>query len=323
MGCSVITGVEPGIRSGQYVGPMTEALAHHLAQINIGTMVAPTDDPRVAEFMGALDRINALADAAPGFVWRLQTEAGNATAIQIFPNPLELVNLSVWTSLDDLRRYVYHSDHVGFLRRRTEWFEAEAKRVALWWVAAGTIPTLAQAVGRVRFLERYGPSPWAFSFARPEPPLVMETTSLDDSGTAALVERLNAELLAMADDPAEAHFSLSVAETTGANGRMVRARLDGELVGCGAVRVIGPGVGELKRMYVDPATRGRKVGAALVHHLEQVAAELGCRELKLETGPQQAAAIGLYEGAGFTRCGLWGEYLDTPDTSLGYHKLLD
>ena len=103
----------------------------HVAQINIGTMLAATDDPLVAEFMDNLERINAIADTAPGFVWRLQTDSGNATEIQIFPNPLTLVNMSVWESADALKEYVYRSDHVEFFRRRAEWFQPDAKRVAL------------------------------------------------------------------------------------------------------------------------------------------------------------------------------------------------
>ena len=146
----------------------------HVAQINIGTMVAPTDDPRVAEFMEALDAINAIADEAPGFVWRLQTEAGNATDIQIFPNPLELLNMSVWETVDDLKAYVYRTEHVEFFRRRAEWFEAEAKRVALWHVAPGTIPDLAEAVRRVEFLERHGPTPYAFGFNQTPAPLTFD-----------------------------------------------------------------------------------------------------------------------------------------------------
>ena len=112
----------------------------HVAQINIGTMVAATDDPLVAEFMDNLERINAVADAAPGFVWRLQTDIGNATEIQIFPDPLTLVNMSVWESVEALKDYVYRSDHVDFFRRRAEWFEPDAKRVALWHITAGHDP---------------------------------------------------------------------------------------------------------------------------------------------------------------------------------------
>jgi hypothetical protein len=151
--------------------PTDEAAAVHVAQINIGTMVASTDDPAVAEFMNALDEINAIADDAFGFVWRLQTDEGNATSIQIFANPLELLNMSVWESVEALKAYVYRTEHVDFFRRRSEWFEADAKRVALWHVAPGTIPELDEAVRRVEFLERHGPSPYAFGFGGETDPL--------------------------------------------------------------------------------------------------------------------------------------------------------
>lgn len=298
------------------------ATPHHVAQINIGTMVAPTDDPRVADFMDGLERINALADEAPGFVWRLQTDDGNATSIQIFPDPLTLVNMSVWESVDALKAYVYQSDHVEFFRRRAEWFEADAKRVALWWVSPGTVPELDEAVRRVRFLEQRGPSPYAFGFGRAPVPLVVEQTRLDDPDTWDLVLRLNDELAAVATEPGENHFTLDPEDVIGDRGVMVRARLDGRLVGCGAVRRIEPTVGEVKRMFVDTSARGNKVGAAILDQLELRAQRLGITELKLETGPRQTEALALYAGAGFERCDLFGEYVNTPVTSMCFRKLL-
>lgn len=137
--------------------------------MNIGTMIAPTDDPAVAEFMDALDRINALADDAPGFVWRLQADDGNATSIQLFDDPCQLVNMSVWESVETLKAYVYRSEHVEFFRRRAEWFVPDAKRLALWWIPTGTIPTEAEGVRRVEHLERHGPSPYAFGFGSVQP----------------------------------------------------------------------------------------------------------------------------------------------------------
>lgn len=294
----------------------------HVAQINIGTMVAPTDDPRVAEFMQALDRVNALADAAPGFVWRLQTEAGNATDIQIFPNPLELLNMSVWESVEQLKAYVYQGDHVEFFRRRAEWFERDAKRVALWHVEPGHVPELDEAVRRVEFQERHGSSPYSFSFARSPEPLTFEETDLDDPDTLELVGRLNHELAAVATEPGENHFSLTTHEVTGDRGRMLRARYGDRLVACGAVRRIEPEVGEIKRMFVDPTTRGHKIGAAVLDQLELAAVRLGMTELKLETGPRQVEANGLYQRAGFERCEAWGEYLLSPLTSMCYRKVL-
>ena len=294
----------------------------HVAQINIGTMVAPTDDPAVAEFMDNLDRINAIADEAPGFVWRLQTDSGNATEIQIFPDPLALVNMSVWESVDDLKSYVYRSEHVDFFRRRADWFVADAKRVALWHVEPGSIPELEDAVRRVEFQERHGATPYSFGFGRVPAPLTFETTDLDDPDTIDLVERLNHELAAVATEPNENHFSLATDEVTGDRGVMLRARLDGRLVGCGAVRTIEPGVGEIKRMFVDPTVRGGRLGAALLDQLELGAQRLGLDTLKLETGPRQVEANRLYQRAGYERCPAWGEYLLSPATSMCYAKSL-
>ena len=294
----------------------------HVAQVNIGTMVAATDDPRVAEFMDALEHVNAIADAAPGFVWRLQTDSGNATEIQIFPDPLTLVNMSVWESVDALKAYVYRSEHMDFFRRRAAWFEADAKRVALWHVPDGTIPELDEAVRRIGFLERIGASPYAFGFAKPPVPLVFEQTNPDDADTDTLIERLNHELAVVATHPGENHFSLAADEVTGDRGRMLRARYGEQLVGCGAVREIGDGAGEIKRMFVDESVRGLKIGAAILDQLELHATRLGLRELKLETSAKQQSALRLYEGFGFAPCDAWGEYVETPETSLCFSKRL-
>ncbi len=145
--------------------------AFHLAQLNIGRMVAPIDSPEVADFVAALDPVNAIADTAPGFVWRLQTEDGNATAIHIFDDDLLLVNMSLWESLDALAGFVYRSDHVAVMRRRTEWFERmDQAFLVLWWVPVGTIPSTADAQARLEMLRRDGPSPEAFTFRTHYPP---------------------------------------------------------------------------------------------------------------------------------------------------------
>ncbi len=297
-------------------------MAPHVAQINIGTMLAPTDDPLVAEFMDNLDRINADADRAPGFVWRLQTDDGNATSIHAFDDPLTLVNMSVWVSVDALKDYVYRTEHVDFFRRRAAWFVPDAKRVALWWIRPGEVPAIDDAVRRVTFLERRGPSPYAFGFGRTPAQLILEPTVPDDADTVELIHRLDAELEAAATGPGQNHFGLDTAEVTGGNGVMLRARLDDRLVGCGAVRRIEPRVGELKRMFVDPAARGAKVGAAVLDQLELHAARLGLDELKLETGPRQDAALRLYASAGYEPCEPWGAYVATRDTSLCMRKVL-
>jgi hypothetical protein len=138
----------------------------HLAQVNIGRLRAPVDDPAIAEFVAGLDRINALADSAPGFVWRLQTEDGNATAIRPDPgDEMVAINLSVWESVEALADFAYRSAHLAFLRRRAEWFERMASSyLAMWWIPAGTIPTVADAMDRVAHLDRHGPTPTAFTF---------------------------------------------------------------------------------------------------------------------------------------------------------------
>jgi hypothetical protein len=137
----------------------------HIAQINVGRLAAPVGDPAVQPFFDALDRINALADASPGFVWRLQDEGGNATAIQVSPDPLFILNMSVWTGPDALFDYVYRSAHTPVMARRREHFSRfDGAYQALWWVPAGTVPTINDGLSRLWYLDRYGPSPHAFTF---------------------------------------------------------------------------------------------------------------------------------------------------------------
>jgi hypothetical protein len=139
--------------------------AYQLAQLNIGIIRGPMDSPVMAEFAGALARINALADAAPGFVWRLQTEDGDATAIRPFPQENTLLNMSVWQDLESLQRYVYHSEHVELMRRRRNWFERMSEAyLVLWWVPRGHIPTIPEAVARLERLRARGAGPEAFTF---------------------------------------------------------------------------------------------------------------------------------------------------------------
>ncbi len=142
----------------------------HLAQLNIARMKFPLGAPEMAGFVARLEDINALADAAPGFVWRLQTEDGDATAIDFFGNDY-LVNMSVWRDLESLREFAFRSAHREVLARRHEWFEVmEEAYAVLWWIPAGTIPTLEEADTRLQALRRDGPTPRAFTFARPFDP---------------------------------------------------------------------------------------------------------------------------------------------------------
>lgn len=146
-----------------------------LAQINIGTMVAPKGDPMVAEFYAQLDAINAVADASPGFVWRLQDDSGNASDLQTTPDPRLLINISVWRDVESLSAFVYRSDHSGIMRQRRQWFVPfQGSFQALWWVPAGHRPDAIEGFGRLWLLDRYGPSQQAFGFKSAFPAPVME-----------------------------------------------------------------------------------------------------------------------------------------------------
>ena len=145
--------------------------AYELAQLNIGIIRGPIGSQVMAEFVANLDRINALAERSPGFVWRLQTEEGNATAIRPFPDENVAVNLSVWRDLESLSAFVYRSAHVEIMRRRREWFERMTEAfLVLWWVRKGHVPTIQEAIGRLELLRTKGPSPEAFTFRQAFPP---------------------------------------------------------------------------------------------------------------------------------------------------------
>ena len=145
-------------------------MTYELAQVNIARLRAPLDAPLLADFVAALDPVNASADQAPGFVWRLQADDGNATSIQAFEWDASdsagvIVNLSVWQSVDELAAWVFGDLHKGILRRRREWFErVDEATVALWWVPAGHRPTTDEAESRVRRLRADGPTAEAFTF---------------------------------------------------------------------------------------------------------------------------------------------------------------
>ena len=147
-----------------------------LAQVNIGRLLAPLDSPQLAGFMAALDPVNALADAAPGFVWRLQTEDGNATAVRAFEwdqagSAGVILNMSVWESVEALAAFVYSEQHRQVLRRRREWFERmEEAYLALWWIPRGQVPTTEDAEDRIHHLRAHGPTARAFTLRVHFPP---------------------------------------------------------------------------------------------------------------------------------------------------------
>jgi hypothetical protein len=154
-----------------------------LAQVNIGQLAAPLDSAQLADFVALLDPVNAIADAAPGFVWRLQTEDGNALAVGGFESDAGthgvIVNMSVWRCVEDLAAYTYASDHRAVLRRRREWFTLlRGASHALWWVPTNHRPTVAEAEHRLAHLRTHGPTPYAFTLRQPYAP---DTDPIPDS----------------------------------------------------------------------------------------------------------------------------------------------
>lgn len=139
----------------------------HLAQINIAKAIAPMDDPVMADFVNNLDRINALADGSPGFVWRLKDESNNATSIKIFDDEFIIVNMSVWKNIEALLNYVYKSDHVEIFKRREEWFhKMKEAHTAMWYVPMHQTPTLQDGKERLLHLRENGETPYTFSFRK-------------------------------------------------------------------------------------------------------------------------------------------------------------
>ncbi|WTB88659.1 DUF3291 domain-containing protein [Streptomyces cellulosae] len=145
--------------------------AYELAQVNIARLRAPLDTPLLKDFVDSLDPVNADADAADGFVWRLQSDEGDATAIPVFDDPWLIVNMSVWRDTDALTAFMYQGRHREMLGRRREWFERVAEAMtALWWVPAGHRPAVAEAEDRLLHLRAHGPTPYAFTLRTSFPP---------------------------------------------------------------------------------------------------------------------------------------------------------
>jgi len=167
-----VSGTLPGRRRVWH----DDGVSYVLAQVNIGRLLAPVDSPQLADFMAALDPVNAAADGAPGFIWRLQTEEGNATAVRAFEwdaagSAGVIMNMSVWESVEALAAFVYSDVHRRVLRRRRQWFERMAEAyTALWWTERGQLPTPADAEERIRQLRANGPSPYAFTMREHFPP---------------------------------------------------------------------------------------------------------------------------------------------------------
>jgi hypothetical protein len=144
--------------------------AFHIAQVNVAQAKAGTESEVMQGFVSRLDEINALADRADGFVWRLKEESGSATATRVFDDPLLLINMSVWANVESLKHYVYKSLHVELIKDREAWFNKMGESYqALWWIPAGHIPSIEVAQKQLEYIRKHGPSAQAFTFAKPFP----------------------------------------------------------------------------------------------------------------------------------------------------------
>lgn len=283
----------------------------HLAQYNITRMRHPIGHPATASFEALIDETNARAEASPGFVWRHSIDSRD-TEVTAYDDPLVLVNASVWESPAQLRDFAFKGFHRDVYRRRSEWVVESA--ATMWWLPVGTVPSLDECRARLAFQHRHGSTPYAFGMGERHPQLVLRHHRPDDPVVAELFAQLDAELIA-ASPPGTTNF-LQIAERPpeAADGTLFVAWLEGTPRGCGAWRRIDddcgrPGTGELKRMWVDPAVRSTRLGAALLDALETAAVEQGITELRLETGSYLDGAMRLYQAAGFAQCDPWGDYV--------------
>jgi Domain of unknown function (DUF3291) len=139
-------------------------MKRHLAQFNIARIRYPLDDPRMAEFVDNVTRVNALAEQIEGFVWRLQDESGHAMNMTVYGDPTILPNLTLWESVEALERFVWQTLHGRFYRRREDWFVPMQTPLVMWWVPAGHRPTMDEGVERLERLKAQGPSEEAFDW---------------------------------------------------------------------------------------------------------------------------------------------------------------
>ena len=137
----------------------------HLAQVNISRLLAPIDSPILADFVAQLDQINALAEQSQGFVWRLKDDNNDATTLRVFDDEMIIINMSVWESIEDLKKFAFKTAHVGVMKDRNKWFEKlQSASLALWWIPEGSIPTPLDAKERLASINKNGASPFAFTF---------------------------------------------------------------------------------------------------------------------------------------------------------------
>ena len=243
-------------------------MERHLAQLNIATLRHPMDDPRTADFAAGLPTVNGAGEQAPGFVWRLQSDGGNATDIQVFDDPLMIVNLTVWTSLDALKAFAFRGIHREFFRRRVEWFVEGSTRTALWWIPATVLPTTDDAKLRLDFIESFGASPFAFQMGQVHRALVMRRASAADADVRYLVSQDHH------DGPTD-------------NDCVVVAEVDDHPAAVGWYRTVDATTAKIERIHVPLAARGMRIGAAIAAELESAARAAGMQQLRLDTVPKQ------------------------------------
>lgn len=244
-----------------------------LAQINVARPVDAIDSPRLADFVAQLDTINALAEAATGFVWRLKDDSGNATELGAEGEPELIINLSVWRDVQSLRDYVYSSAHVEVMKRRREWFVSMGSaHLALWWVPAGQRPDVAHGMAALAALKANGPGPDAFSIAHPFPaPLSGDELEIGLDGfrlrparrddKAAIISLLESQSLPVLDLTDQSLHYFVVVESS--------SRGDG-LLGTAALEPRGDAA-ILRSLVLAPSCRGQGLGKALVNALETAA----------------------------------------------------
>ena len=276
--------------------------------------MAPVDSPLVADFMALLDPVNALADAAPGFVWRLQTEEGNATSLHIYGDDTLNVNMSVWESKEALWDFVYSGDHLAVMRRRREWFKRIEQFMCLWWVPAGHLPDIPEAEERLDAPSRARPDAARVHLQggtsrRPamRPSRVISLVIFDCDGVLVDSEPISCRVMA------EALTAEGLPYTT----EDVHARLHGDGLGRLARDDRGASSAARRRAGLHRATSARARDAALLEEVEPIAGvreaidavEAGSRRASPRAAPhekiraharQRRASCELFEGAIFS-----------------------
>jgi len=223
---------------------------YQLAQVNVARMRGPIDSPVMAEFVAQLPAVNALADHSPGFVWRLETSEGDATAVRACDDPLILFNLSVWESIEALQKFTYNSGHLGPLRDRANWFERPGQaHLALWWIPAGHIPTPQEAMDRLEFRRMHGDTTVAFAFAKPHP-----APEEPSARPVPLTVNLDQRIFVSADNTPNGDANGDTRFHYRQSGDRVWATYRGGPVRFGALVAVGDAEGRLDMRYhhVDP-----------------------------------------------------------------------